>query len=59
MEDMVEITCYGTTKLYERQRALSEFSIAMEVCEGHEKERYAHIFCKLVRGKKKISDEQV
>ena len=59
MWDMVEVTCYGTTKLYERQKAVREFRIAMQVCEGHEKERYTHIFCELVRGKNKISDEQV
>lgn len=59
VKDMVEITCYGTTKLYERQQAIKEFRIAMQVCEGSEKERYANIYCELVRGKNKISDEQV
>lgn len=59
MKDIVEVTCYGTTKLYERQQAIREFRIAMQVCEGHEKERYTHIFCELVRDKNKISDEQV
>ena len=56
---MVEVTCYGTTKLYERQQAIREFRIAMQVCEGSEKERYANIYCGLARGENKISDEQV
>ena len=57
MKDMVEVTCYGTTKLYERQQAIREFLIAMQVCEGSEKERYANIYCELVRGKKVVCDE--
>ena len=57
MRDMVEVTCYGTTKLYERQQAIREFGIAMQVCEGSEKERYANIYCGLVRGKKVVCDE--
>ena len=57
MRDMVEVTCYGTTKLYERQQAIREFLIAMQVCEGSEKERYANIYCGLVRGKKVVCDE--
>ena len=57
MRDMVEVTCYGTTKLYERQQAIREFRIAMQVCEGSEKERYANIYCGLVRGKKVVCDE--
>ena len=57
MKDMVEITCYGTTKLYQRQQAIREFLIAMQVCEGSEKERYANIYCELVRGKKVVCDE--
>ena len=57
MRDMVEVTCYGTTKLYERQQAIREFRIAMQVCEGHEKERYTNIYCELVRGKKVVCDE--
>ena len=57
MRDMVEVTCYGTTKLYERQQAIREFLIAMQVCEGSEKERYANIYCELVRSKKVVCDE--
>ena len=57
MRDMVEVTCYGTTKSYERQQAIREFRIAMQVCEGHEKERYTNIYCELVRGKKVVCDE--
>ena len=57
MKDMVEVTCYGTTKLYERQQAIREFRIAMQVCEGSEKERYTNIYCELVRGKKVVCDE--
>ena len=57
MRDMVEATCYGTTKLYERQQAIREFGIAMQVCEGSEKERYANIYCELVRCKKVVCDE--
>ena len=59
MKEMVEVTWYGTTKLYERQQAIREFRIAMQVCEGSEKERYANIYCELVRVENKISDEQV
>ena len=57
MRDMVEVTCYGTTKLYERQQAIREFRIAMQVCEDSEKERYTNIYCELVRGKKVVCDE--
>lgn len=40
-------------------KTLAVILLAMQVCEGSEKERYANIYCGLVRGKNKISDEQV
>lgn len=57
--DTVSITCYGSTMSYKRQDAIKEFRIATEVCEGHERERYAYILCCLLGGDTVIDDSNV
>ena len=59
MPDMVEITCYGTTKKYERQKAIDEFTTAVLACEGSERDRYCAILSQLRAGHKKCSDAEV
>ena len=54
MEDLVTISCYGTTKTYTRQDAMDKFLEYMMMCEGAEKERYTNIYVALVCGDKNI-----
>lgn len=58
-KDLVEITCYGTTKIFERKKAIKEFREAMFACEGHEQARYAYIYECLLYGDKVIDDSNV
>lgn len=57
-QDIVTITCYGTTKQYTRREAITKFFECMLMSEGSEKERYTNIYCGLVNGETQISDEE-
>lgn len=55
-KDIVKVTCYGTTKEYERQDAIKKFLEGMMFCDGSEKERYTNIYLGLIQGYKEVSD---
>ena len=55
-KDLVEITCYGQTQTWEREKAKAFFLECMCNSEGSENERYSTIYCGLMNGEKKISD---
>lgn len=55
-QDLVEITCYGQTKIWERKKAKAFFLDCMNNSEGSENERYTTIYCALMNGETKISD---
>ena len=57
MNDMVEVTCYGTTKKYKRSDALARFYEGMLFCDGSERDRYTNIYIGLKRGYKKVDDD--
>lgn len=58
-KDLVKITCYGETQVYERSKAKKEFSIALASCDkdSHEGRRYAYILDCLHWGDTEIDDE--
>ena len=58
-EDLVTITCYGTTSVLPRREALKLYAEAMAASEGHEHLRYSHIHECLRAGDKVITDEEV
>lgn len=51
------ITCYGQTRLYDYDEAISFFSLAVRQTEGHEQERYRYILDCLENGDTKIDDK--
>lgn len=55
-KDMVKVICYGTAKMYERQKAINEFTQAVLCCEGAERDRYCRILSQLRSGKSIVSD---
>lgn len=57
--DIVTIKCYGSTVSYKRQDAIKEFTIATNVCEGHERERYGYILSCLLSGDTYIDDSDI
>lgn len=57
-KDMVKVTCYGSTKVYEREQAIREFTTAVLVCEGSERDRYCNILSDLRAGKSEAKDER-
>ena len=57
--DLVQISCYGTTAVLPRREALSLYAEAMAASEGHEHLRYSHIHECLLAGDKVITDEEV
>lgn len=56
MKDIVKVTCYGTTKEYERKEAIKRFLEGMMCSEGSERERYTNIYLGLLQGLKEVSD---
>lgn len=55
--DLVVVTCYGKSKVWERQEAIAFFLDGMMGCEGAERERYTDIYLQLIDGAKEASDE--
>lgn len=55
-KDMVKVVCYGTAKMYERQKAIDEFTTAILCCEGSERDRYCRILSGLRSGLKEVTD---
>ena len=55
--DIVTIICYNSERKMERAKALKEFSVAMDCCEGSERERYCNIVSGLNAGLTVVSDE--
>lgn len=58
-DDVVTITCYGSTKQYTRKHAKAFFLEAMAASEGHEHMRYEYIYECLCCGDTVINDENV
>ncbi len=54
---IVEVTCYGKTRTWERDSAKAFFLNAMANSEGSERERYSTIYLQLVEGRVICSDE--
>lgn len=55
-DDIVTITCYGTTKRMSRNKAIKFYLEGMQCCEGSERERYTNIYLQLLDGCKECSD---
>ena len=55
--DLVVVTCYGKSKVWERKEAIDFFLDGMMGCEGTERERYTDIYIQLIDGAKEASDE--
>ncbi len=55
--DLVVVTCYGKSKVWERSEAIAFFLDGMMGCEGAERERYTDIYIQLIDGAKEASDE--
>lgn len=51
------ITCYGQTRLYDYDEAISFFTHGVRNSEGHEQKRYRYILDCLQNGDTKIDDE--
>ena len=56
IKDLVKITCYGKTKIWERKEAIDFFLDGMMGCEGAEREHYTDIYIQLIDGAKEASD---
>ena len=54
--DLVAVTCYGQTKVWERKDALEFYLEAMAFCEGAERDRYVNIYYQLASGAKEAFD---
>lgn len=57
LNEMVSVTCYGTTKKMKRREALEFYYEGMLCSEGSEHERYETIFFQLMNGAMDASDE--
>lgn len=57
-QDIVRITCYGTTKEYDRQQAINKFLECMMMSEGSERDRYTNIYIALMAGDKIINGDR-
>lgn len=55
--DLVVVTCYGKSKIWERQKALDYFLEGAYECDGAESERYFNIYYQLYHGAKEATDE--
>lgn len=56
--DLVVVTCYGKTKVWERKDAIDFFLEGMRACSGAERDRYTDIYIQLIDGAKEASDER-
>lgn len=56
-DDPVKVTCYGETKVWEREDAIKFFLEGMRWCEGAERDRYVNIYLQLLDGAKEAFDE--
>ena len=54
--DLVVVTCYGKSKVWERSEAIAFFLEGMRGCEGSERERYTDIYLQLIDGAKEAQD---
>lgn len=57
INDKVEVTCYGETKVWRRQEAMDFFLEGALTCEGAESERYLRIYGRLHAGLRVVTDE--
>ena len=55
--DIVEITCYGSTRKYKRYDAMREFKEGIYSSDGSERDRYEYIYFQLEDGATIINDE--
>lgn len=55
--DLVVVTCYGESKVWERSQALEFYLEGMAWSEGSERDRYVNIYYQLARGAKEAYDE--
>jgi hypothetical protein len=57
INDKVEVTCGGTTKVWRRQEAMAFFLEGALACDGSEAERYLRIYGGLQAGLRVVTDE--
>lgn len=55
--DLVVVTCYGESKVWERKDAIHYYSQGAMFCEGSEAERYWNIYGQLINGAKEAYDD--
>ena len=56
INDKVEVTCYGKTKVWRRQEAMDFFLQGALECDGAESERYLAIYGRLRAGMRVVND---
>ena len=56
VNDKVEVTCYGTKKVWRRQEAMDFFLEGALACDGAESERYLAIYGSLKAGMRVVDD---
>ena len=54
--DLVVVTCYGESKIWERKEAMEFFLEGLACSEGAERDRYVNIYYQLARGAKEAFD---
>ena len=55
--DLVVVTCYGESKVWERGKAMEFYLEGMAWSEGSERDRSVNIYYQLARGAKEAFDE--
>ena len=58
LNDVVRITCYGSTETKTRRGGLEKYYDCMKNSEGAEHERYETIFFQLLEGYTDVSDDK-
>ena len=51
------IYCYGRLERMTRKEAIDKYFEGMMECDGSEAERYKRIYCQLMLGSKKVTDQ--
>lgn len=57
MKERVMIYCYGRLERMTRKEAIDKYFEGMMECDGSEAERYKRIYCQLMLGSKKVTDQ--
>ena len=56
-EDIVQVTCYGSTETMTRAKAIAKYYECIFCSEGAERDRYVEIYGQLLDGVKHATDE--